>query len=111
MILNLYKILNKNVVSVALQKPINVSYVKRILKEMFEEPYRLKRDESRREIIFYKTWRLYQRVLLAVVVTLFINPLERITFMTPIIILIAISYCASSINQTCIFCIGWKLSL
>ena len=88
-----YKILNRNVVSLALQKPINVSYVKRILKEMFEEPYRLKTDESRGETIFYETWRLYQRVLLTVVATLFINPLERITFMTPIIIFIAVSYC------------------
>ena len=66
----IYKILNRNVVSVSLQIPINVSYMKIILKEMFEEPYRLKRDESRGEIIFYETWRLYQRVLLAVVATL-----------------------------------------
>ena len=66
----IYKILNRNVVSVSLQIPINVSYMKMILKEMFEEPYRLKRDESRGEIIFYETWRLYQRVLLAVVATL-----------------------------------------
>ena len=66
----IYKILNRNVVSVALQIPINVSHVKIILKEMFEEPYRLKRDESRGEIIFYETWRLNQRVLLAVVATL-----------------------------------------
>ena len=66
----IYKILNSNVVSVALQIPINVSYVKIILKEMFEEPYRLKRDKSRGEIIFYETWRLNQRVLLAVVATL-----------------------------------------
>ena len=87
-----YKILNRNVVSVALQKPINESYVKRILKEMFEEPYRLKSDDSSGETIFYETWRLYQRVLLAIIATRFINPLERITFMTPVIILITVSY-------------------
>ena len=86
------KILNRNVVSVALLKPINESYLKRILKEMFEEPYRRKRHDSTGETIFYETWRLYQRVLLAFVATFFINPLERITFMTPVIIIIAISY-------------------
>ena len=87
-----YKILNRNVVSVALQKPINESYVKRILKEMFEEPYRFKSGDSSGETIFYETWRLYQRVLLAIIATRFINPLERITFMTPVIILITVSY-------------------
>ena len=87
-----YKILNRNALSVSLPKPMNMSYVKRILKEMFEEPYRLKRDDSEGETIFYKTWRLYQRVLLAIVATHCINPLVRIASMTPIIILIAISY-------------------
>ena len=87
-----YKVLNRNVVSVALQKPINESYVKRILKEMFEEPYRFKKDESSGGTIFYETWRLYQRVLLAIIATYFINPFVRITCITPIIILIAISY-------------------
>ena len=86
------KILNRNVVSVALLKPINESYLKRILKEMFEEPYRRKRHDSTGETIFYETWRLYQRVLLVFVATFFINPLERITFMTPVIIIIAVSY-------------------
>ena len=87
-----YKILNRNALSVSLLKPMNMSYVKRILKEMFEEPYRLKRDDSEGETIFYETWRLYQRVLLAIVATHCINPLVRIASMTPIIILIAISY-------------------
>ena len=103
----IYKILNRNVVSVALQKPINVSYVKRILKEMFEEPYRLKRDESRGETIFYETWRLYQRVLLAVVATLFINPFVRITFMTPVVMLIAISYCVYRPYKPDMYILHW----
>ena len=89
-----YHILNRNVVFAVLQKPRNVSKVQRILQEMFEESYRLKRNDSRRESIFYETWRLYQRVLLAFAATHFINPLVRITFITPIIILIAISYFA-----------------
>ena len=89
-----YRILNRNVVSVVLQKPRNVSKVQRILQEMFEESYRVKNNDSRRESIFYETWRLYQRVLLTFAATYFINPLVRITFMTPIIILIAIFYFA-----------------
>ena len=89
-----YRILKRNVASVVLQKPRNVSKVQRILQEMFEESYRLKRNDSRRESVFYETWRLYQRVLLTFAATYFINPLVRITFMTPIIILIAIIYFA-----------------
>ena len=89
-----YHILNRNVTFVALQTPRNVSKVKRILQEMFEESYRLKRNCSRGESIFYETWRLYQRVLLAFVATYCINPIARITFMAPIIILIALSYIA-----------------
>ena len=34
----------------------------------------------------------YQQVILAIVATVFINPLKRTTFMTPIIILFSISY-------------------
>ena len=71
-----YKILNRNVVSVALLKPINESYMKRIWKEMFEEPYRRKRHDSTGETIFYETWRLYQRVLSVFVAIFFINPLK-----------------------------------
>ena len=91
-VLVLYRILNRNVVSVVLQKPRNVSKVQRILQEMFEESYRVKKNDSRRESVFYETWRLYQRVLLTIAATYFINPLVRITFMTPIITLNALFY-------------------
>ena len=87
-----YYVINRNVVLVALQKPRNESKVKLILQEMFEESYRLNKNNSRGESIFYETWRLYQRVLLAIVATYCIDPIVRITFMTPIFILIAISY-------------------
>ena len=102
-----YKFLNRNIVSVALQKPINESYVKRILKEKFEEPYRLKGDESRGETIFYETWRLYQRVLLAIIATFFINPLQRIAFMTPIIIFIAVFYHAYRPYKAEMYILHW----
>ena len=83
--------LNRSVVSADLQKSRNTYKVKEILREIFQEPYRLKTDNPSGETVFYETWRLYQRVLLAIVVTFLINPLKRITLMTPIVILIAIS--------------------
>ena len=102
-----YHILNRNVTFVALQTPRNVSKVKRILQEMFEESYRLKRNCSKGESIFYETWRLYQRVLLAFVATYYINPIARITFMAPIIILIALSYIAYKPYKPEMYILHW----
>ena len=48
----IYKILNRNVVSVSLQIPVNVSYMKIILKEMFEEPYRDLKETNQEERLF-----------------------------------------------------------
>ena len=90
-----YFLLNRNSVSVDLQQSRNVSEVKMILKEMFEECYRFKTVdiiEETEEAVFYETWRLYQRVILAIVATFFVNPLIRVTFMAPVITLIALSY-------------------
>ena len=86
--------LNRNVVSVNLQirRNLSQSEVKNILREIFEESYRIKTEDSREETVFYETWRLYQRVLLAFVATFCIDPIVRITFMTPTVILIAVSY-------------------
>ena len=84
--------LNRNIVSVDLQKSRNTDKVKEILREMFQEPYRLKADDPSGETVFYETWRLYQRVFLAIVATFWIDPLKRITLMTPIVFLITISY-------------------
>ena len=90
-------LLNRNVASVDLRQSRNISEVKMILKEMFEECYRSKATdtiEESEETIFYETCRLYQRVILAIVATFFINPLVRITLMIPVITLIALSYLA-----------------
>ena len=86
--------LNRNVTSFDLQKVRNTHKVKEILKEIFEESYRLKTNDAGEETVFYETWRLYQRFLLAVVATFCINPLARITLLTPIVLLIAIFYLA-----------------
>ena len=84
--------LNRNAVSVDLQKSRNTYKVKEILSEIFQESYRFKADDPCGETVFYETWRLYQQTLLAIVATFFIDPLKRITVMTPIVLLIAISY-------------------
>ena len=82
--------LNRNFVD--LQKSRNTYKVKEILREMFQEPYRLKTDDPCGETVFYETWRLYQRVLLATVATFCMDPLKRSTLMIPVAIIFAISY-------------------
>ena len=83
---------NRNVISVDTQGLGNESEIKKVLREVFEESYRLKRDNSRGRTVFYETWRLYQRLLLAVIASFYINPIIRISFMTPIVILITTYY-------------------
>ena len=82
--------LNRNYVD--LQKSRNTYKVKEILREMFQESYRLKTDDPCGETVFYETWRLYQRVLLAIVATFCMDPLKRSTLMIPVAIIFAISY-------------------
>ena len=51
--------LNRRVVSVDLQKSRNRNKVIEILKEIFQESYRLKTNDPSGETVFYETWRLY----------------------------------------------------
>ena len=99
--------LNRNVTSFDLQKVRNTYEVKEILKEIFEESYRLKTSDAGEETVFYETWRLYQRFLLAVVATFCINPLVRITLLTPIVLLIAIFYLAYEPFKPEMFILHW----
>ena len=99
--------LNRSVVSVDLQKSRNTYKVKQILSEIFQEPYRLKTNDPSGETVFYETWRLYQRVLLVIVATFLIDPLKRITLMTPIVILIAISYHAIKPYKPEMYILHW----
>ena len=99
--------LNRSVVSVDLQKSRNTYKVKQILSEIFQEPYRLKTNDPCGETVFYETCRLYQRVLLATVATFLIDPLKRITLMTPIVILIAISYHAVKPYKPEMYILNW----
>ena len=104
--------LNRNVVFVNLQKSrdLSESEVKTILREIFEESSRIKIEDSRdsrEETVFYETWRLYQRVLLAIVATFCIDPIVRITFMTPTVILIAISYFMISPYKREMYILRW----
>ena len=99
--------LNRNLVSVDLQKSRNTYKVKEILREMLQEPYRLKSDDPNGETVFYETWRLYQRVLLAIVATFWIDPLKRITLMIPIVIIIDISYHVIKPYKTEMYILHW----
>ena len=99
--------LNRSVVSFDLQKSRNTYKVKQILSEIFQEPYRLKTDDPSGETVFYETWRLYQRVMLAIVATFLTDPLKRITNMAPIVFLIAISYHAIKPYKPEMYILHW----
>ena len=60
------------------------------LKENFEEAYRKRVNKGYN--VFWETWRLYQRLILAVVTTYAINPVERICFSAPIILFFIFVY-------------------
>ncbi|XP_066925383.1 uncharacterized protein [Clytia hemisphaerica] len=60
------------------------------LKEMFEEAYR--KREGKEYYVFWETWRLYQRLILAFVTTLAINPVNRICYAAPIILFFIFVY-------------------
>uniref|UniRef100_A0A7M5V891 Uncharacterized protein n=2 Tax=Clytia hemisphaerica TaxID=252671 RepID=A0A7M5V891_9CNID len=64
--------------------------VTKLLKEMFEEAYRKRNDKE--YYVFWETWRLYQRLILAFVTTFAINPVNRICYAAPIILLFIYIY-------------------
>ena len=99
--------LNRYTVSVDFQRSTNTYEVKEILGEIFEECYRIKTANSREETVFYKTWRLYQRVLLAVVATLCTDPIVRISVMTPMVLLIAIFYLVYKAFKPEMYILDW----
>ncbi|XP_066926850.1 uncharacterized protein [Clytia hemisphaerica] len=61
-----------------------------LLKEMFEEAYRKRKGKE--YYVFWETWRLYQRLILAFVSTFAINPVNRICYATPIILFFIFVY-------------------
>ena len=99
--------LNVNTTSVDLQRSRNMYKVKEILSEIFQESYRLKTDDLSEETVFYESWRLYQRILLAIPATFWVDPLKRITLMTPIVLLIAISYFVIKSYKTEMYIMYW----
>ena len=99
--------LNVNTASVDLQKFRNIYKVKEILSEIFQESYRLKTDDSSEETVFYESWRLYQRILSAIPATFWVVPLKRITLMTPVVPLIAISYFVIKSYKTEMYILYW----
>ena len=84
--------LKRNFASVDLQKSRNAWKVKEILRKTLQEPYQFKTNYPSGETVFYKTWWLYQRVLLAIVATFSVDPLVRISLMTLIVFIICVFY-------------------
>ena len=68
----------------------NEKCVRELLTENFEEAYRKRNGKEYN--VFWETWRLYQRLILAVVTTYAINPVERICFSAPLILFFIFVY-------------------
>ena len=60
-----------------------------------------------KKTVFYETWRLYQRLLLAVIASFCINPIVRISLMIPIVILIIIYYFFSKPYKSEMYILHW----
>ena len=59
---------------------------------MFEEPYRRHKSKTDDSFIFWDSYRFYQRLILAAVITLQIDPVKRMSIITPVIICFIIVY-------------------
>jgi len=62
----------------------NEKAVSKLLKESFEQAYR--QCNNKPYYVFWETWRLYQRLILAFVTTFTINPYTRICYMAPLVL-------------------------
>jgi len=58
--------------------------VLQLLKENFEQAYRKRKNKP--YYVFWETWRLYQRLILACITTFAINPVNRICYVAPLIL-------------------------
>ena len=81
---------NNNWVRSSSQEESRNENVRSILHEMFQEAYRKKKTTD--EFVFWETWRLYQRLILAAVTTYAINPVERICYTAPLILFFLFVY-------------------
>ena len=75
---------NSNWVRSSNQKESRDENVRSLLHEIFQEAYR--KIKGKDESVFWETWRLYQRLILAVITTYAINPVERICCTAPLIL-------------------------
>ena len=58
----------------------------KVLHEFFEEPYR--RTTSTRALYWWQTWRLYERLLVVAISVYVIDPITRMSVVTPVILLL-----------------------
>ncbi|XP_057302307.1 uncharacterized protein LOC130636566 [Hydractinia symbiolongicarpus] len=57
------------------------------LTNMFEEPFRL---NAKKKPIFWDSWRLFQRFIIAVFTTYFINPIQRLSLILPVMLVLLV---------------------
>lgn len=70
---------------------INNPILNRMIKDLLTEPYRhIKSNDDR--YVFWESWRLIQRLMLATIATFVINPLERSCFLMPVVALFMVVY-------------------
>lgn len=67
------------------------------IREMFEEPYRLKPQKNAKHVVsnkcvFWEHWRLILRLVLSIITTMVVNPLQRVSFVCPVILIFMIIY-------------------
>lgn len=57
------------------------------LTNMFEEPFRL---NAKKKPIFWDSWRLFQRFIIALFTTYFINPIQRLSLILPVMLVLLV---------------------
>lgn len=62
--------------------------LKKYISNMFQEPFRLYKDGKK--CLFWDAWRLYERLTIAVFSIFFIDPLKRLCFTLPVMLLLLV---------------------
>ena len=76
------------------------------IREMYEEPYRLKHG-STEKYVFWEHWRLFQRLVLSVIITYLKNPLWKIYMSSPVILSFFLVYLKVRPFKKTLFVLHW----
>lgn len=67
------------------------SIISQYICRMFEEPFRSRvKHNEKTSVLFWDTWRLYQRLIIAAFAIFFIDPIQRLSFLLPIMLLLVV---------------------